>query len=180
MAKLVQFRLVRQLMVWAIFIVVPRHRIGVEVVLFNEHRQVLLLSHVFHPEIPWGVPGGWLDRNEDPADGTLRELREETGLTAVLGQIIMIKRKKRLSHLGMAYLAYHPQGTLTLSNEIIEAAWTDLDDLPQLMPFTQEAVEKAAILYDIWMETGARVVETTELHNASAESHKTNGESRKS
>lgn len=148
LAKLIQFRLIRKLMVWAILVVVPRHRVGVEIVLFNERRQVLLLNHVFHPEIPWGVPGGWLDRNEDPAEGVLRELREETGLTAVLGQIIMIKRQKRLSHLGAAYLAYDPQGTLTLSNEIIEAAWTDLNYLPQLMPFTQEAVEKGMIMYD--------------------------------
>lgn len=138
-------------MVWAILVLVPRHRMGVEIVLFNERRQVLLLNHVFHPEIPWGVPGGWLDRNEDPAEGVLRELREETGLTAVLGQIIMIKRQKRPSHLGAAYLAYAPQGTLTLSNEIIEAAWTDLNNLPKLMPFTQEAVQKAAILYETIM-----------------------------
>ncbi len=135
-------------MVWAILVVVPRHRMGVEVVLFNEQRQVLLLNHVFHPEIPWGVPGGWLDRNEDPAEGALRELREETGLTAVLGPIIMLKRQTLPAHLGTAYLAHSPQGTLALSNEIIEAAWADPEALPTLMPFTREAIEKAAILYD--------------------------------
>ena len=78
----------------------------------------------------------------------MRELREETGLTAVLGPIIMLKRQTLPSHLGTAYLAHTPQGTLALSNEIIEAAWTNLDELPNLMPFTREAVEKAAILYD--------------------------------
>lgn len=150
---MVQLRPVRKLMVWAILIVVPRHRMGVEVVLFNEQRQILLLKHVFHPEIPWGIPGGWLDRHEDPAEGALRELREETGLTAVLGPVILIKREKQQSHLGLAYLAYDAQGSITLSNEIIEAAWTDLDKLPMLMSFTQEAVEKATVLYDSLMET---------------------------
>lgn len=135
-------------MVWAILVVVPRHRMGVEVVLFNERRQVLLLNHVFHPEVPWGIPGGWLDRNEDPAVCALRELREETGLTAVLGPLIMLKQQTRPAHLGTAYLAHTPQGTLALSNEIIEAAWTDPKALPELMPFTREAVEKAVILYD--------------------------------
>ena len=135
-------------MVWAILVVVPRHRMGVEIVLFNQQRQVLLLQHVFHPTFPWGVPGGWLDRNEDPAVGALRELREETGLTAVLGSIILIQRQQYPSHLGMAYLAYGAEGSLKLSNEIIEAAWTDLDALPQLLPFTQKAIEKAVILYD--------------------------------
>jgi 8-oxo-dGTP diphosphatase len=140
-------------MVWAILLLVPRHRMGVEVVLFNEQRQVLLLDHVFHPEISWGVPGGWLDRNEDPADGALRELREETGLTAVLGPIILIRRETHPSHLGMAYVAYGAQGSLQLSNEIIEAIWTNLDNLPKLMPFTQEAIEKGAVLYDSLLET---------------------------
>ena len=135
-------------MVWAILVVVPRHRMGVEVVLFNEQRQVLLLNHVFHPEVPWGIPGGWLDRNEDPAECAVRELREETGLTAVLGPLIMLKPQTLPSHLGTAYLAHTPQGTLVLSNEIIKAAWTNLDELPNLMPFTREAIEKAAVLYD--------------------------------
>lgn len=137
---------------WAIIIVVPRHRMGVEVVLFNDKRQVLLLNHVFHPNVPWGVPGGWLDRNEDPADGALRELREETGLTAVLGPVVQIRREKYPSHLGLAYLAYNPQGTISLSNEIIEAKWTELDKLPPLFNFTKEAIENAADIYDGLME----------------------------
>ena len=148
LARLVKFRLVRRLMVWAILIVVPKHRMGVEIVIFNERRQVLLLNHVFHPEIPWGVPGGWLDKHEDPAACALRELREETGLTAVLGPVIQVSGKERPFHLNMAYLATKPQGNITLSNEIIEAAWTDMDALPKLMPFTHEAVEKAAIMFD--------------------------------
>ena len=134
-------------MVWAILIVVPRQRVGVGVVLFNQHRQILLLRHVFHPTFPWGVPGGWLDRNEDPAVGVLRELWEETGLTAVLGPVILVKYEQYPPHLGLAYLAYNPHGSLKLSNEIIEAAWTGLDALPELLLFTQEAIEKAVVLY---------------------------------
>lgn len=129
---------------------------GVEVVLFNEQKQILLLKHVFHPEFPWGIPGGWLDRHEDPAACALRELREETGLTAVLGPVILIRREQQQSHLGVAYLAYAAQGSIQLSNEIIEATWTDLADLPKLMPFSQEAVEKAAVLYDGLAETAVK------------------------
>lgn len=135
-------------MVWAIKFVVPRHRIGVIAIVFNEQGQVLLLKHVFHPTYPWGAPGGWLDRHEDPAVCALRELREETGLTAVLGPVILIHKKPHPAHLELAYLAYEPTGSLALSNEIIQAAWTDLNNLPTLMPFTQEAIEKAAIMYD--------------------------------
>ncbi len=153
LAKLVQFRPVRQLMVWAILLLVPKQRMGVEVVLFNDQHQVLLLNHVFHPEIPWGIPGGWLDKNEDPATGALRELREETGLTAVLGPIVLLRQENYPPHIGIAYLALEQKGSFNLSSEIIEAAWVNLDELPKLQPFTQEAIEKATILYDSLKET---------------------------
>ena len=40
--------------------------------------QVLLVEHVFHPYAPWGLPGGWIDRNESPSQtAVIRELQEE-------------------------------------------------------------------------------------------------------
>ena len=84
LARLMQFRFLQVLMVWGIYLFTPRHRVGVNVVVMDERQRVLLLKHVFHPQSPWGLPGGWLSRHEDPKEGVLRELREETGLTAVL------------------------------------------------------------------------------------------------
>ncbi|PID84798.1 MAG: hypothetical protein CSA11_04325 [Chloroflexi bacterium] len=144
-------------MVWGILLVVPKQRVGVEVVLFNDQRQVLLLNHVFHPEMPWGIPGGWLDKNEDPAHGALRELREETGLTAVLGPILLLRKENSPPHIGIAYLALEPKGDFNLSSEIIEATWGNLDELPQLQPFTQEAIEKAVVLYDSLPDTALKL-----------------------
>ncbi len=39
----------------------------------------------------WTLPGGGLDFGEDPADGALRELTEETGLTGRLGAILGVR-----------------------------------------------------------------------------------------
>jgi ADP-ribose pyrophosphatase YjhB (NUDIX family) len=143
LARLVKIRFVQQLMVWGIHLVVPRHRVGVGLVLFNEQRQILLLRHVFHPHTPWGLPGGWLERNESPEMGALRELREETGLTAVLGPIVHVSRDPHPAHLGIAYLADVEPGPITLSGEIIEAAWFHPNEMPPLLPFAQETIHKA-------------------------------------
>ncbi|MCA9936473.1 MAG: NUDIX domain-containing protein [Ardenticatenaceae bacterium] len=127
----------------AIRLTVPRQRIGVCVVIFDEQQRVLLLRHVFHPYYPWGLPGGWLGRDEDPAAGALREVREETGLTAVLGSVLQITHDSSPPHLTVAFLAELQPGSMTLSSEIIEARWFAMDDLPGLYPFMISAVETA-------------------------------------
>jgi ADP-ribose pyrophosphatase YjhB (NUDIX family) len=39
----------------------------------------------------WTLPGGGLAFGEDPADGVLREIREETGLDATLGELLGVR-----------------------------------------------------------------------------------------
>jgi 8-oxo-dGTP diphosphatase len=39
----------------------------------------------------WTLPGGGMDFGEDPADGVLRELREETGLEGVVGELLGVR-----------------------------------------------------------------------------------------
>ncbi len=134
----------QMLMVWAIHVIVPRHRMGINLVVLNEQGQILLLKHVFHPYAPWGLPGGWLNRHEDPKECALRELREETGLTAVIDQILILQRNPELSQIGVVYLAFAQTSPLKLSGEIIEACWFEPDSLPQpLTEITQEAIATA-------------------------------------
>lgn len=131
-------------MIWAIYLVVPRQRVGVAVAAVDDDGRVLLLRHVFHPAAPWGLPGGWLSRNENPADGARRELEEETGLTAELGPVIYVKYEPHPPHLEIAYLARLQPGRIHLSMEIIEAAWFAGDNLPApLLPSTKRIIEAA-------------------------------------
>jgi 8-oxo-dGTP pyrophosphatase MutT (NUDIX family) len=139
----------RRLLGVAVKLFAPSHRIGVGVVLWDDHGRVLLLHHVFHPTMPWGLPGGWLDKGEDPLAGAVRELREETGIdTAVFGPLIHLRRDHPPDHIGMAYIAHllpPTPPTLKLSHEITQAAWFHPHQLPQpFSQFAQEAIHLAA------------------------------------
>lgn len=144
MARWMQTPGLQTLMVWGIYLVVPRHLMGVNLVVLNEQGEVLLLKHVFHPYAPWGLPGGWLGRGEEPAACALRELREETGLTAVLDQVLVLQRSRELSEINVVYRAFAQEGPMQLSGEIMEARWFAPDALPEpLTAITRQAIVTA-------------------------------------
>lgn len=144
LASLMTRRPFRWILPLVVRLAVSRHRVGVVLVAFNSMGEVLLLRHVFHPVAPWGLPGGWLGRNEAPALGLLREVKEETGLDAVIGPPLQITHDPYPPHIILAYLGQVEPGPLVLSEEIIEARWFTESELPeQLLPFTEQAIRSA-------------------------------------
>lgn len=143
-AKVVRNPLAQRLMQWGIRVVVPRQRIGVGLVAFDDRQRVFLLRHVFHPLTPWGLPGGWLKRDEAPASGALRELKEETGLEAVISQALLIEHESKPSHVGIVFLGRLRPGQIRLSSEILEAGWFDHKRLPRgILPIARRAIALA-------------------------------------
>jgi putative (di)nucleoside polyphosphate hydrolase len=66
------------------------YRPNVGIALFNEHGLVLIARRikddgpeVIYPGCEWQMPQGGIDGNEDPRQAAMRELFEETGVTAV-------------------------------------------------------------------------------------------------
>lgn len=144
-ARWVQRPFLNKLLAWAVQLIVPRQRVGVVAVVVDENGRFLMLKHVFHPHAPWGLPGGWLKRNEDPQVGVLREIKEETGLTAVIDSLLVLTHETQPSHIGIAYLAHAQATELTLSSEIIEGGWFDTDNLPAPMLTLHKTAVKTAV-----------------------------------
>ncbi len=147
-ARLVRRQPFGGMMAWGIRAVVPRQRVGVALVAFNSDEEVFLLRHVFHTATPWGLPGGWLARDEAPAHGVARELREETGLSAVIGPAVCVAHEPSPPHIALAYLGWIAPGPLALNAEVLEGRWCADDELPgPLSSFAQRAIAAARPLF---------------------------------
>ncbi len=120
----------------------PRYTIGVVGVIINDKKQVLLVEHVFHPEHPWGLPGGWIGRNEEPADAVARELKEELELDVKAKRVIYVKKPSN-SHIDMAFFCEASNSVGKISNELLDYKWVDSDQLPPLRIFHTTAIQLA-------------------------------------
>lgn len=121
---------------------------GAVAVITNNDGHVLLLRHVFRKSYPWGFPAGFVNAGESAAAAALRELKEETGLDAMVihvGATTLVAPRHLetivYGHISVA-APIHP------SREIFEARWVRpdqvSDDIVQGMHPDQFALLAAA------------------------------------
>ena len=116
-----------------------RYSVGVVGILWNERGEVLLVEHVFHPQIPWGLPGGWIGADEDPSHAVCRELKEELDLDVEVVQVVLVD-KTQPWHLDMAFACRTQSSIGDLSYELAAYRWAKPQDLPPLHKFHYDAI----------------------------------------
>lgn len=127
----------------------PRFTMGVVGVLMDATgTRVLLVEHVFHARKPWGLPGGWMNRGENPAQTVEREFYEETGLRVRAIQPMLIERGRLGSHMEVVFLV-RLDGfgqRIQLSDELLHWGWVPVDDLPPLKDFQEQAIRMVCMM----------------------------------
>jgi 8-oxo-dGTP pyrophosphatase MutT (NUDIX family) len=128
----------------------PRQPVGAVGVVFDDLGRVLLVEHVFRTDFPWGLPGGWVERGEDPRDTVRREVQEELGLSVDVGslllseQIGLTEKSTHPPHLGLAFACRLLSGTCRVSSEVVSVEWVSPGEIQQqLAPFQSKAIRSA-------------------------------------
>jgi ADP-ribose pyrophosphatase YjhB (NUDIX family) len=97
----------------------------------------------------WTLPGGWADVNESPADGTVREVREESGYETRAVKVLAVYDRNRHGHPAIPFHAYKIffrceliGGAPATSHETTGVDWFAEDALPA---FSTTRVTKAQV-----------------------------------
>jgi len=117
--------------------------VSVAAVILNQYREVLLLNHVLRPRSGWGLPGGFIDRGEQPADAIRREIREETGIE--LNDLKMLRVRTLGRHVEILFSATTLGDPEVRSREILELAWFTTDTLPPQLNNGQKNVIESVL-----------------------------------
>lgn len=146
-----QFWILRWGIRLAVKILVPRHFVGAVGAVFNEEGQVLLVEHVFRPHYPWGLPGGWVEHHEHPADTVRRELQEELNMDVEIGDLLLCELQgaglnQAPPGLSLAYFCRVGNGRPKATKahdayEVLAIEWVDpLQISHNLLPFQHKAI----------------------------------------
>jgi ADP-ribose pyrophosphatase YjhB (NUDIX family) len=136
-----------------------RQRVAAYAVIIRDGRILLsrLAARVTNEEL-WTLPGGGLDHGEDPRDAVIREVHEETGLTATVSREARVySMHNRRARFGKGKADYHalrivfegwvaPDApaphVVEVDGSTMEAAWVPLTDvLSGLVPTTALVLE---------------------------------------
>lgn len=130
----------RWLFLWSIY---PKYMATVAAVVLNRQGETLLFHHTYRREHPWGLPGGWLERNEEPAAAVQREIEEESGLCVRVLRPLWVGRETRRARLDIVFVAEVVGGSFRPSAEVDQAAYFSLEALPPLTRRARRLIQMA-------------------------------------
>jgi 8-oxo-dGTP diphosphatase len=111
----------------------PSFMVGAMALIQDTEGRLLVIEHTYRREVPWGLPGGWLQRAESPERGLEREVFEETGFEVRVEQLLAADFWGS-TQLDLLYRCTVLSGSYRPSDETSTHRWLLPDELPELLP----------------------------------------------
>lgn len=126
-------------------------KVGTDAAIFNERGEILLMERA--DGSGWCLPCGFVEPNETPVEGIIREAREETGLEIKVTQLVGVFTRKPSAKMGphtlvcTVHLCEIVSGELRLSHEGLALRYWPLDEMKNWHA-NHEVYARAA--YQMW------------------------------
>ena len=114
-------------------------------IIFDAEGRVLLLEHVFRPDSGWGLPGGFLNKGEQPEAALRRELREEIGVDLEEVEMLFARTLPRPRQIEIYFKARAIGTPKPCSFEIRKAEWFTIDNVPAELSKDQRRLIQRAL-----------------------------------
>ena len=130
---------------WTVRFSHPRFAVTAAAIITDGRGRVLLLKHRFRPGSGWGLPGGFIEKGEQPDAALRRELREEIGLEVEQLKLFAVRAFKKPKQVEIVFMGQAIGNTDELNFEIQEAVWFLPGELPAELPRDQTEMIKRAL-----------------------------------
>ncbi len=114
------------------------------VVVLDDEHLLLLVKRAMEPaKGTWCLPGGFVESDETPAEGAIRELQEETGLKGTVDQLLDVVAEDSSFYGPLIIIGYRisPRGgTLRPGDDAAEVRFFSLADLPPVAFASHRAI----------------------------------------
>lgn len=125
-----------------------RFTVTVGGVIEDDRGRLLLLKHRFRTGSGWGIPGGFINKAEQPEEALRRELGEEVGLELESAELAFLRTLERANQVEIYFRCRAAGQPRTTSMEISRAAWFTPDDLPQGLSRDQRRIIERVLKRD--------------------------------
>jgi len=102
----------------------------------NRQNELLVVRRAQEPALnEWALPGGFIEAGEEPHEGCLRELMEETALNGRIDRLIGIYHREVEMYGSLLVVAYRvivDDDTIAINNELFDAGFYPHHLIPEV------------------------------------------------